>query len=113
MGNIISSNISGICGGIINGVDYCASAPQAKEVEQVPKSTKIVQLKDEQLLSPTKTVGTSDVVSDSSDVEDDDTSSFIGDISFDSLPLHEEPQEKSQVICFAYYLLSCSCPDHF
>ena len=25
----------------------------------------------------------------------------------------EEPQEKSQVICFAYYLLSCSCPDHF
>ena len=25
----------------------------------------------------------------------------------------EEPQEKSQVICFAYYLLSRSCPDHF
>jgi hypothetical protein len=25
----------------------------------------------------------------------------------------EEPQEKAQVICFAYYLLSRSCPDHF
>ena len=27
--------------------------------------------------------------------------------------LPEEPQEKAQVICFAYYLLSRSCPDHF
>jgi hypothetical protein len=25
----------------------------------------------------------------------------------------EEPQEKAQVICFAYYLLSRSCPDTF
>jgi hypothetical protein len=25
----------------------------------------------------------------------------------------EEPQEEAQVICFAYYLLSRSCPDHF
>jgi hypothetical protein len=25
----------------------------------------------------------------------------------------KEAQEKAQVICFAYYLLSRSCPDHF
>lgn len=42
-------------------------------------------------------MGTSDVVTDSSDMEDDETtSSFIGDISFDSLPLYEEPQEVKQ-----------------
>jgi len=89
MGNIISIKISGICGGSIDKVDDCASANEVERKLHTPNK------KDEQqLLSPSPiTVGTSDVVSDSSDMEDDETtSSFIGDISFDSLPLYEEPQ---------------------
>jgi len=96
MGNIISSKISDICGvSIIDGVDDSASA---KEVDQKLHTPKLHQKDEQQLLSPSPTtVGTSDVVSDSSDMEDDETSSsFIGDISFDSLPLYEEPQEVKQ-----------------
>ena len=95
MGNIISSKISGICGGSIDGVDeHCASA---KEVD--PKLHTPSKKDEQQLLSPSPTtVGTGDVVSDSSDMEDhESTSSFIGDISFDSLPPYEEePQAKVQ-----------------
>ena len=88
MGNIISSKISGICGGI-DGVD-CPSAPQAKEIEQVPKSTKMVQLKDEQLLSSAAN-SVKGIVSDTSpDTKEEDVISFIGDISFDSLLPYEE-----------------------
>jgi len=99
MGNIISSKISGICGGSIDdGVDDYASA---KEVDQKLHTPKLHQKDEQQLVSPSPTtVGTSDVVSDTtpSDMEDDETSSFIGDISFDSLPLaYDEPQEKSKM----------------
>ena len=95
MGNIISSKISGICGGSIDG---CASAKEVDKKLHTPN--KLHQKDEQQLLSPSPTtVGTSDVVSDTtpSDMEDDETSSFIGDISFDSLPLvYEEPQEVKQ-----------------
>ena len=92
MGNIISSKISGICGGSIDGVDDCV-LPIERKLHTPSKKD------EQQLLSPSPTtVGTSDVISDSSDMEDDETtSSFIGDISFDSLPLYEEePQEVKQ-----------------
>jgi len=94
MGNIISSKISGIYGGSIDG---CASAKEVDKKLHTPN--KLHQKDEQQLLSPSPTtVGTSDVVSDTtpSDMEDDETSSFIGDISVDSLPLYEEPHEVKQ-----------------